>query len=91
MVYINLRDSRHMLPTPILVPITSSIIPSSPLAGRGDFFGLFGLKGVGSKNFWIKGEPKFALQNFEVSGSVLVEQMHTSKQKSTIFSKKYLV
>ena len=40
--------------------------PSSPLAekgGGGHFFGIFGLKGVGSKNFGIKGEPKFAISN----------------------------
>ena len=34
--------------------------------GGDDFFGLFGLKGVGSNIFGIKGEPKCALQNFEV-------------------------
>ena len=42
---------------------------------------------MGSNIFGIKGEPKFALQNFEVRGNVLVEEMHTPETKSTIFQK----
>ena len=64
------------------VPLTPSVIPSSPLAeggGGDDYFGLFGLKGVSSK--------KFALQNFEVGGRVLVEKMHTRETKKYHFFK----
>ena len=42
---------------------------------------------MGSKIFGIKGEPKFALQNFEVGGSVLVEKMHTPETKKCHFLK----
>ena len=44
----------------------SGYIPFIPPCrkGGGHFFGIFGLKGVGSKNFGIKGEPKFAISNF---------------------------
>ena len=35
----------------------------------------------------LRGEPKFALQNFEVGGSILVEKMHTPETKMYYFSK----
>ena len=55
-----------------------------------EFFGIFVLKRVGSKN-WNKGGggQRFARQNFEVGVSVLVEKMHTpeSETKKYHFSK----
>ena len=37
----------------------------------------------------LRGEPKFALQNCEVGGSVFVDKMHTPETKKYHFSKKF--
>ena len=62
-----------------------SFIPPPFAEEVGQFFRTFGIKG------WVANflGLKFALQNFEVGGTVLIEKMHTPETKKYHISKKF--
>ena len=74
-------------PTTLDLPTIESSganIPLSLLLKRGErYFSL--IKGWVAKFLVLSGEPKIALQNFRVKGSVLVEKMHTPDTKEYNF------
>ena len=72
----------------VMYMINSQLLP--PPCRRGEkFFGL-GIKRWVSKLLGLRGEPKFALQYFEVGGSALIqilEKIHTPETKKYHFQK----